>query len=328
MAKKGSSAPSPDRRIGQAAMLSAQTGQDALAFMQEQAAITNNWAEQDRDRYQTVFQPLQDAYIRDAQNGPDYSSVAGDVRRARADVSTAFDTARQQEGRRLAAMGVNPASGRSVEAGRRNQIAEGLASAGAGNTTRLQSRARADAESEMMRANAINMGSGLAVNPATSMGLSNGAGGAGFGAAMQGYGQQGQLLNTQYQQQMQSWQAEQQQQASLWGGVGGIAGLGLSMLSSEEYKEDKRPARGALEALEAMPVEEWRYKKGIADEGEHIGPYAEDFHAATGKGDGRSIPLQDIIGVTMGAVQELAGEVKQMKKAMRPRSAGVMEAVA
>lgn len=323
MSKKGGGAPKPDKRIGEAAMLSAQTGQQFLAFMQEQAAITNDWAEQDRDRYTTVFQPLQDQYIADAQAGPDYSGVAGDVRRAKADVSQAFDSAQQQQRRQLAAVGVNPASGRSMEAGRRNEIAEALATSGAANTTRLASTQRAKAEADMKMANAINMGSGLAVNPATSMGLSNGATGAGFQGAMQGYGQQGQLLNTQYQQQMQTWQAGQQQQASLWGGIGSIAGLGLSMLSSEELKEDKRPMEGALDALEAMPVEQWRYKKGVADEGEHIGPYAEDFHKATGKGDGKSIPVQDMIGVTMGAVQELAKEVKTLKRAMHPAETGL-----
>lgn len=329
MGKYGSSAPKPDKKMGEAALLSAQTGQEFLSFMRDQAAITNNWADTDRARQQSVFTPLQDDYIARAQEGPDYGAVEGDVRRAKADVTQAFDTAQQQEGRRLAAMGVNPGAGRSTEATRRSEIAQGLAEAGASNTTRLVSRARAEAEDESRRANAINLGSGLAVNPATSIGLSNGAIGTGFSGAMQGYGQQANILATDFNARMNAWEANQARGASMWGGLGSLAGLGISMLSSKDYKEDKRPVRGALEALQDMPVEEWSYKKGVADEGRHVGPYAEDFQAATGKGDGRSIPLQDYMGVTVAAVQELAAKVDDLaSKVGRGKRVGVTEAIA
>lgn len=61
-----------------------------------------------------------------------------------------------------------------------------------------------------------------------------------------------------------------------------------------------------------MPVEQWKYKDGMGDGGEHIGPYAEDFQAATGKGDGATIPVVDAIGVTMKAVQELNQKVDKI----------------
>lgn len=327
MGKYGS-APKPDKRMGEAAMLSAQTGQDFLAFMRDQAAVTNDWAETDRGRQQSVFVPLQDDYIERAQQGPDYDAVAGDVRRAAADVTNAFEGAQGQEQRRLSAMGVNPASGRGLEATRRSEMSQALATAGAKNSTRLSSRARAEAQDEARRANAINLGSGLAVNPATSMGLSNGATGAGFSGAMQGYGQQASILGDEWRGRMAAWQTDQANSASMWGGLGSVVGLGVSMLSSKELKEDKRQVRGALEAVREMPVEEWSYKKGVADEGRHIGPYAEDFHKATGKGDGRSIPIQDLLGVTTAAVQELAAKVDDLSgKVAGSRRGGVMDAV-
>jgi hypothetical protein len=307
-----SSAPKPDKRMGEAALLSAQTGQDFLSFMRDQAAVTNEWAEDDRARYQGVFEPLQNRYINDALRGPDYDSVAGDVRRARADVTNAFDLAEKQEQRRLAAMGVNPAAGRSTEATRRSEIAQGLAEAGAANTTRLASRARAEAEADMKLANSINLGSGLAVNPATSMGLSNNATSQGFGGAMRGYGQQANILNNEWRGRMAAWEADQAQNASMWGGIGSIAGLGISLLSTKDAKTDKQPVRGALEAVENMPVEEWSYKPGMGDEGRHIGPYAEDFKAQTGKGDGNTIPLADYMGVTVAAVKELSAKVDEL----------------
>ncbi|WP_104019132.1 tail fiber domain-containing protein [Roseovarius nitratireducens] len=325
----GGSAPSPDPKIGEAAMKSAEIGEDYLGFMREQAKISNKWAEDDRSRYKSVFEPLQDQYINEALQGPDYDEVAGSVRRAGADARRQFSLAQGQEERRLAASGVDPASGRSREATRRSELTEALGVAGARNTTRITERARAEDRADAETANAINMGSGLAVNPATSLGISNSANSSGFRGAMQGYGQQGQLLNTQYQQQLQSWQADQASSNSMWGGIGSLAGLGISMMSSKDYKEDKRPARGVLDTLKGMPVEEWTYKKGIADEGRHIGPYAEDFHSATGKGDGKSIPFQDALGVTMGAVQELADKVDKLEggktRRKRPGGRGVMD---
>lgn len=324
--------PKPDERIGEAAVLQAEIGREYLDFMKGQSDISNTWAQQDRDRYRNVFEPLQDDFIQRTQDriaaGPDYSKVDGDVRRAQADVSTAFDSAQQQQQRSLAARGVRPDAGASVEATRRSEVAEGLASAGAANSTRLASRARADAELAMEEANAINLGSGLAVNPATSLGLSNNSASAGFSGAQRGYAGMASGLQGQFNSQMQGYSAAAAQNSSLWGGIGSLAGLAIS-LSSKDYKTDKAPVRDPLSQLMDMPVEEWSYKDGIADNGaaRHVGPYAEDFHKATGKGDGKTIPLQDMIGVTAGAVQQLADKVDKLaetggKKPVKPVKPG------
>lgn len=324
--------PKPDERIGEAAVLQAEVGREYLDFMKGQSDISNAWAQQDRDRYRNVFEPLQDDFIQRTQDriaaGPDYSKVDGDVRRAQADVSTAFDSAQQQQQRSLAARGVRPDAGASVETTRRSEVAEGLASAGAANSTRLASRARADAELAMEEANAINLGSGLAVNPATSLGLSNNAASAGFYGAQRGYAGMASGLQGQFNSQMQGYSAAALQNSSLWGGIGSLAGLAIS-LSSKDYKTDKAPVRDPLSQLMDMPVEEWSYKDGIADNGaaRHVGPYAEDFHKATGKGDGKTIPLQDMIGVTAGAVQQLADKVDKLtassgKKPVKPVKPG------
>ena len=103
-----------------------------------------------------------------------------------------------------------------------------------------------------MRADAVNMGSGLAVNPATSLGLSSQTGsaamgttsannaqsaglgsimGQGYQGAMSGYGNQASILNQQYGNQLNAWQAQQQASAQassgLWSGIGSAAGMGL-----------------------------------------------------------------------------------------------------
>lgn len=308
----GGNAPAPDPNIGIAALNSSQTGQAMLEWMQSQAEVTNQWAEEDRSRYVNTFQPLQDQFIAEAgaYDTPERRAAAADA--AAADVSIQGRLAGDARRRSSMAMGIDPRSGRYATAEAKAGTDLALAGAGAKNLARRQ----VEDTGRSLRANAINLGQGMAVNPGTSMGLSNGAGQAGFGGAMQGYGQQGNLLNTQYQQQLQQWEANQSGIGALGGALGSIAGL--FWRSSKKIKHDMKPANGNMEALDKMPVEEWTYNEGEGDGRSHIGPYAEDFAKATGKGDGKTINVIDAIGVTMGAVKELGAEVKSMKAMMKP----------
>ena len=288
-------------------MLSAQTGQDYLAYMKDQAAITNEWAADDRARQQEVFIPLQDKFIEQAQTWDSPERMGARVNQARTGVQDQIGAAQQQRQRTNAAMGVRPDSGRAVAGDNTAAIQSGLATANAGN---LERRA-VTGEAEAMRANAINLGSGLAVNPATSMGLSNGAASSGFGGAMNGYNQQGQLLNTQFQQQMQSHNANAKASSDLWGGIGNIVGMAFG--SDENIKENRKPPRRSLlDAVDNMRVEEWDYKDGAGDEARHVGTYAQDFRKNTGMGDGKTINVIDAIGTTMGAIKELSAKVDAM----------------
>ena len=94
----------------------------------------------------------------------------------------------------------------------------------------------------------------------------------------------------------------------IWNAIG--TGVGW-LLSDENVKEDKQeiPDGEALKMLNEMRVEEWKYKDGVADESRHIGTYAQDFNSATGSGSDEGIPVQDAIGVTMKAVQDLNQKV-------------------
>ena len=306
----GGSAPEPDKNIGRAALKSARTGEAMLAWMQDQAAITNEWAADDRAREVEVFRPLQDAFIQEAATWDSAARKNEAAQQAVADVRQQTANAEAGRVRQAMAMGINPNSSRFMSAGRSATLDAGLAAAGAQN----MARRRVEQEAEGKRANAINMGAGLAVNPGTSMSLSNGAIQAGGSAAMTGYGQQGSLLNTQYNQQLQSWQANQNGMSSLMGGLGTVAGM---MLSDKNAKTDKQPLPdgAALGAIREMPVEKWRYKPGRGDGGEHVGPYAQDFAAATGQGDGKGIDMISAIGVTMGAIRDLDKKVDKMARA-------------
>ena len=97
-------------------------------------------------------------------------------------------------------------------------------------------------------------------------------------------------------------------------------GAGLLMRSDEEVKTKKKPVRSLMKAVRGMRVENWEYKPDAAggDGGgvEHTGTYAQDFKAATGKGDGKTIPVVDAIGVTMGALKELDRKVERISRGL------------
>lgn len=300
----GRRAPAADPRIGDAAMKSAELGEKYLEFMRGQSDRANAWADEDRARYKSVYQPIEDKYIADAAAYDSPERKAAMAAEAVADVRQNSSLARGQGERRLAALGVNPASGRAIETVSRDNASEALAAAGAENLARRQVEATADG----MTANVINMGKGLAVNPATSLQLASGAASSGFQGAMGGYGQQADLLNTQWRQRMAGWEANQGMMGQIGGAVGNIVGA-LPFMSSKNAKENKRPVFGVLDAVKAMPVEKWSYKKGMGDGQEHIGPYAEDFKVKTGLGNGREISVIDALGVSMGAIKELAAKV-------------------
>ncbi|MEY9435593.1 hypothetical protein ABIF14_002684 [Bradyrhizobium elkanii] len=355
----GGSAPSPDPQIGTAAIMQAQTGQDMLDFAKQQFEIGNNrqadmdalsrklidqqygiseqqqkWAQSDRERYESVYKPVEDKFIAEAKNYATPEKQAQAAAEARADVMNSAAAARGQQQRQMTSMGVNPNSGRFAGVDRATNTATALGAAGAQNAARTQVRDKGLA----LMADVANMGRGLPAQSAQATSLGLGAGQAamgtagaanqnfynnvgvmntGYGGAMKGYAGQGSTLNTLYGNQINAWSAQQQANAAssagLFGGIGSLVGTGIgAFMSSKDVKFNKTKIAGALDAVRSMPVEAWTYKEGAGDEGEHIGPYAEDFQKATGLGDGKSINPIDAIGLGLKAVQELSEKVDKL----------------
>ena len=296
----------------------------------------NEWSQEDRARWENVFKPLEDRVVETAETWDSDERQAQVAAEAKADVLGNASRQREATQRNMASMGIDPRSGRYAGVDRAAEQQTALAAAGAQNNARKQVRNQGVA----MRADAANMGRGLPSQAAAvaSLGLTAGnsalAGqqGAnsmamqgsqimnqGFGGAMQGNTSMMNGLNTQYNSQLQAWsanrQAAAQESAGFWGGVGSMAGTaaGLYMMSSKDAKTNKRPVEGsALAAISGLPVEAWDYKPGMGDGGSHIGPYAEDFQAATGQGDGKTIPVQDMLGLHTKAIQELGAMLENI----------------
>ena len=269
----GSSAPAPDPNIGIAALKQAETGEGWLKFAEQQFAVgnerqkpidaltqkvtqaqldtmnqSNTWAKEDRGRYKTVFQPLEDKFIDEANNWDSAARQEKMAAEARADVLGAADMQRQASGRQLSAMGINPASGRFAGINRAGDTVTALNAAGAQNQARNTVRQQGMA----LRADAINMGKGMASQAAGAAGLGLNAGNSatgnaanannqwranqgvmsqGYAGAMQGYAGQASTLNNLYGNQLQGWSAQQQQSganaAGLMSGIGSMAGMGM-----------------------------------------------------------------------------------------------------
>ncbi|NTE96677.1 tail fiber domain-containing protein [Agrobacterium tumefaciens] len=275
MGKKSSKAPAPDPQIGAAALAEAELGKEWLALSREQFAISekrqaetdamarevsasqlaaqkqaSEWASEDRDRYKSTFQPIEDKYAADAMSWDSPERQAAMAAEAKADV---INNATQQKAagqRSMAAMGVSPTSGRFAGVDRTSEVQTALAAAGAQNTARNNVRMQGVA----MRADAINMGKGLPSQAATAAGLGISAGSAalgtnmaansqwttnnqimaqGYQGAMSGYQAQGNILNNSYSNQISAWSSGQNAAAANSAGtasaVGAVAGVGLMM---------------------------------------------------------------------------------------------------
>ena len=85
----------------------------------------------------------------------------------------------------------------------------------------------------------------------------------------------------------------------------------ITQLSSRDAKTDFTPVDRAavLEQVARLPITTWRYTDAAAHD-RHLGPVAQDFHAAFGLGrDAEHIAPNDLAGVALTAVQALQHEL-------------------
>ena len=270
----GGAAPAADPAIGQAAMANVELGKDWLGFARDQfdqgnirqaetdALNTkvinqqlntqdqaNTWAQQDRARTLNTFQPVEDAFVKTAQEFDTPAKQAEAAAAAKADVMGSAAVQQQSSQRNMASMGVSPNSGRFAGITRAQDTNTALASAGAQNNARTMIRDKGLA----LKADAVNMGKGLASSTAAAYGIGTNAGNSavannasgtagfqqngqvmaqGFSGAIGANNSAGSMLNNLYGNQLNAWSQQQQANATSSAGIGSmvgtIAGAGIT----------------------------------------------------------------------------------------------------
>lgn len=97
----------------------------------------------------------------------------------------------------------------------------------------------------------------------------------------------------------------------------------VTQLSSRDAKTDfaEVDSSSVLDRVALLPITTWRYRDAAAQD-RHLGPVAQDFHAAFGLGrDAEHIAPGDLAGVALAAVQALRNELEQ-----RDRTIAALEA--
>lgn len=337
-------APTPDPQIGAASKEAIQLGRDQYNSQQallakfsplyeqqiklSQEAQAKNTARSDAQwqQYTDTFKPLEEKMAAtvagyDTQERRDKASAD-----AMAGVTGTFDQARQGLTESLNQQGIGGSSGKGLALRNAMAIEEAKAKAGAG----ASAIRGVESTGLSLLGSATNFGRGLTNtglqtgqaaqsngNNATGQvsGLS-GMTGAGFGAAMQGYGTGINGLTADYQARA----AATNQQNGIFGD---LLGAGASMagmfMSTKEAKDSGARVDGkkALKGLAALDVDEWTYKPGQGDGGDHVGPYAEDVNREFGDDaapGGKMINMVEMSKTNAKALRELTTQVAVLKK--------------
>lgn len=294
------------------------------------------------NQYKSVFQPIENKMAEEAMNYDSPEEVARREGLAAATVGRQFDNTQAQTSREMARMGVSPTSSLGATAMTDQANARALASAGAINKERSDTKILGMS----LRENAAKFGrnqtgTGIAASQAalqggnsaagimgaqTAQGNAAGTGQGLLGTAAGAYGSVGQMGLA---------QMGMQQQANSAGlsGLGSLVGTGLMMapklfaMSSKELKEDGAPVDddAALVGLTKVPVERWKYREGVADGGEHVGPYAEDMQAQFGDQvapGGIGLDMVSVSGQHHAAIRALAKKVDRLERRPSGRTGG------
>lgn len=302
-----------------------------LASMEQQAALSKEYADYNRE----TFRPVEQQVVADAMAYDTPDRREAEAGQAVADVGIQAANARQAQTRAQTRMGVNPNSGAATSMQSALSLGEAAAKAGAGNTARKNVETIGFAR----KMDAAGLGRNLASNSSTAASVALNAGnsatgnasvpvqqaqsaasmmGQGFSTAIQGNNSAGGLYT----------QAAQisSQDSGLMGALGGVAGSFLGgqgfakmIPSDENIKEGVKPVSDeqALDAIEKTPVSSWKYKPGEGDGGEHVGPMAQ--HVQKTMGDkaapgGKQIDLITMNGVTMAGMAALSRKVDKLTK--------------
>ena len=332
----------PDR--AKAAATNEKVSNAQLSALDSNTALSNDYANYQKNTYR----PLEQGIVADAASYDTEARRDSEAGKAIADVTQGFSSAREQNARSMARMGVNPSSGRTAAMGNQTAIAQASAQASAA----AGARQNVETQGYARKMDAANLGRGLASNQATSAGIALNAGnsavsnagqtlaqgnqaaqqmGQGWGTAINANNSAGQLYGQSAQ--------RASQDSGLMGALGGVAGqfagskagsaLISGWMSDENVKKDIKPMsdEDALAAVNETPIKKWKYdpaklaEQGIPmpsdAQGENIGPMAQKVNETMGEeaapGGVRLNPVT-MNGVNMASIKAVDKKVVKLTK--------------
>lgn len=326
------------KRFGEEQLALARPIAQTQAAMMEEARqrAADQW-----EQYKRTFQPIEERIAAEAAAYDSPERMARVAQRAQADVVAAAARQAAATDRDLMRFGVNPASGKflaaraaqettaplaeaaAMNAARENLLKEGMsyrsgvAAFGRGQPTITEAFTRLAANTGSSAANTMNSTIG-------SMMTAQGTAPQWMGSALGGIGQAGNILIGGYGAQVNAYDAAARAAAQEAAGFGQLLGMAVGRMfpvtSDREAKRDVRPVSGesVLEGLKEIPIDSWRYKRGVEDGGaeRHVGPYAQDMQRVFGEGaapGGKFLDLATVTGLTMAAVKELADKMDRLE---------------
>jgi len=216
---------------------------------------SSEWARKDRERYETVFQPLENDLVKEAMEYSTPERRDLEMGRAQADVAQKYDQARAAAERQLEGYGINPAATRyaALDLGIRAQQAAAQAAAANQAAQQVEATRRglrteaigigAKLPGQAIEADKLSVNAGTAANANQLATTETGAKVMGtapqyaaiatdaLGIQTQGATAQGSQMNQAYANELNAYQAEQANSTS-WAEVGGMAlGAGAKVAS-------------------------------------------------------------------------------------------------
>lgn len=284
------------------------------------------------DQYKSVFQPIENKMAEEAMNYDSPEEIARREGLAAATVGRQFDNTQAQTSREMARMGVSPTSSLGSSAMTDQANARALATAGAVNKERndtkllgmsLRENAAKFGRNQTSTGIAASQAALQAGNSATGVMGAQSAQGNAAGTGQGLLGTASGAFNSMGQMGLNQMQMQQNANSASQAGLGSLLGTGLMAgamaFSSKELKEGGQPLDDdeALTGLTKVPVERWKYRAGVADGGEHVGPYAEDMQAQFGDEvapGGVGLDMISVSGQHHAAIRALAKKVDRLER--------------
>jgi len=324
----GGSAPSADPNIGLAQQKMAQISDEYLQqwktevwpLMKEQAATQDaradeqfaldketqkfqtEIAQEQYQRYQEKFKPLQDKMIAEADQYNTEGNFQRQAALAMGDINQQFQTAKESNRMQQRSYGIDPTSGRYQ--GQESATAAMEAATKASAATKA--RTAAEQLGWAKRMDAIGLGQGVFGNQATSTGLALSAGnqalgagqtsmgnyaqmgssmGSAYGTANQGWNSVGTLGVQKYNADVNAYEAQMKSDAGGSAGFGSLAGsIGAAAITKYSDVRMKENIKLVGKTKAGVNLYSYEYKpefKQVAGHGQHIGVMAHEVpHAA------------------------------------------------